>query len=304
VTSPSHGISFVLPHHNQGRYLLDCISSIRNQKLSIPHEIIVVDNGADQSEVPLILNRLRGESGVHVLEYAEKLGAQRARDIGVSTARFDYILPIDADDMLKAYRPETGSFPELAVSTLAVRPKCAFVHTGSDMFGATAGLTISSYPLSEQLVANKHHVPIGIIYRREDFLAGARYDEDILKWQDWSFVVDLLASRIHNGQGTEIAFIKGAHYLYRIHGSSQRISKGDEDELAMVAVTVQRRRDFFEKWHPNSHGETLVRSVLSAKPSKLTDLLFMASYDLHQAIAVARERGADLRSAVDDLGVP
>jgi hypothetical protein len=104
--------------------------------------------------------------------------------------------------------------------------------------------------------------------------------------------------------GTELAFIKGAHYLYRIHGSSQRISKGDEDELAMVAVTVERRRDFFEKWHPSSHGETLVRSVLSAKPSKLTDLLFMASYDLHQAIAVARERGADLRSAVDDLGVP
>jgi glycosyltransferase involved in cell wall biosynthesis len=304
LTSLSHGISFVVPHHNQGRYLLECIESIRKQRLGIPYEIIVVDDGSDISDVSLITNSLRGKLDIRVLENVGKRSAQRSRNIGVSAARFDYILPIDADDMLKAYRPEAGSYPDLAVSILAVQPECGFVHTGSDMFGAVAGLTISSYPLTEQLVAKKHHVPIGIVFRRKDFLAGARYDEEILKWQDWSFGVDLLASRIQQGEGTEIAFIKGAHYLYRIHESSQRISKGDEDELAMVAVTVRRRPEFFDKWYSSSRGVDLARSVLSEKPSKLTDLLFMASYDLCQALAVVRERRADLRSAVDELGVP
>jgi len=298
------GISLVVPHRNLADHLVECVASIHAQDLTVPYEVVVVDDASDAPDVPAALREVGSDLRVRVVAHASALGAQRARATGVRSATLDLVLPLDADDALAAPDQRWGGFPQSAYDILTRRKECAFVHTGSRMFGAVEGTTISSYPLDEQLVAHKHHVPTSIVYRRADALAGARYDPAIRKWQDWSYGVELLATRRARGLGTAIAFVPGNLHRYRIHDAPGRMSTRPEDELAMVKLTVRRRPEFFRHWHPDCAPQHLAERVLAAKPTRLEDLLHMAHHDLGAALTVVAERSAQLQSAFDGLGVP
>jgi glycosyltransferase involved in cell wall biosynthesis len=298
------GISLVVPHRNLAAYLVECVASIHAQEPEAPYEVVVVDDASDAPDVPAALRDVGRDPRVRVVAHASAMGVQLARETGVRRATFDLVLPLDADDALESPNERAGGFAQTAYDILTRRPECAFVHTGSRMFGAVEGTTISSYPLDEQLVARKHHVPTSIVYRRADALAGARYDPAVRKWQDWSFGVDLLATRRARGLGTAITFVPGNLHRYRIHEGPGRTSSQSEDELAMVELTVRRRREFFRHWHPDCAPEHLAERVLAAKPTRLEDLLRMAHHDLEGALSLVEERSAQLHSAFDGLGVP
>ena len=96
-------ISIIIPSYNQAEYLPDAIESAYNQTTP-PHEIIVIDDGSTDgsleiarqyqfSQLPLI------ESPVRVVSQANK-GLPMARNTGIMNATGDYILPLDADDLL------------------------------------------------------------------------------------------------------------------------------------------------------------------------------------------------------------
>lgn len=96
-------ISIVITSYNYAQYLPDAIESAYNQTLS-PHEIIIVDDGSTDNslqiaeqymfkELPLI------ESPVRVISQVNK-GLPSARNTGIMNATGDYILFLDADDML------------------------------------------------------------------------------------------------------------------------------------------------------------------------------------------------------------
>ena len=96
-------ISIIIPCFNQAEYLEDAIESAYNQSYP-PHEIIVVDDGSTDGsgeiaerymfkQFPLL------DSPVKVIHQVNK-GLASARNAGIAMATGDFILPLDADDML------------------------------------------------------------------------------------------------------------------------------------------------------------------------------------------------------------
>lgn len=96
-------ISIVIPAYQQAEYLEDCIESCYNQSYPV-HEIIVVNDGSTDNtreiaerymfkDFPLI------DSPVKVINQVNK-GLSAARNAGIAMATGDYVLPLDADDML------------------------------------------------------------------------------------------------------------------------------------------------------------------------------------------------------------
>lgn len=96
-------ISVIIPCYQQGQYLEQAIESAYNQTLPV-HEIIVVNDGSTDNtreiaerymfkEFPLL------DSPVKVIHQVNK-GLSSARNTGVMNATGDYILPLDADDIL------------------------------------------------------------------------------------------------------------------------------------------------------------------------------------------------------------
>lgn len=87
-------ISIVIPCFEQAQYLASAISSALEQTVKPLEVIVVIDGGKDNS-----LEIAKSFKGVKVISQVNK-GLSSARNSGIMNATGDYILPLDADDML------------------------------------------------------------------------------------------------------------------------------------------------------------------------------------------------------------
>lgn len=84
--------SVVIPVFNQQEYLSDAIESALAQ--TVPCEIIVVNDGSTDNSL-----EVAKKYGVKIIDQINK-GLSSARNAGIMSATTDYILPLDADDIL------------------------------------------------------------------------------------------------------------------------------------------------------------------------------------------------------------
>ncbi|MDD2758409.1 MAG: glycosyltransferase family A protein [Patescibacteria group bacterium] len=300
------GVSIIIPCYNAGHYLLELVISIYNQPLLHPYEIIVVDDGSDDKETILLFQHPYFDERIKFIRVGQNSGAQRARNIGLEAATFDYIFTIDADDKLNT-DPQIlkgGTYIDRAIGILSSDDDVSFVHSQSLMFGEFSGPTISSHTITENLVMHKHHVPIGIVYRKSDARSAGFYCECIKKWQDWSFGVALLNARYKLGKKNKIIFLDVPYYLYRVHRSLSRISQVQLDEKIMTTITLKKYPEIFHKYYSGMSDGEIVNHVLRNKPSKLTDLLYVASDNLPRALEMAERRHFVGRGLGEPAGIP
>jgi glycosyltransferase involved in cell wall biosynthesis len=87
-------VSVVVPAHNAGAYLAECLGSALAQEGPFETEVIVVDDGStdDTAAVARALPRVR------YLHQAQR-GPSAARNAGIAAARGDYVALLDADDV-------------------------------------------------------------------------------------------------------------------------------------------------------------------------------------------------------------
>ena len=85
-----HNISAVIIARNEEQYIKQCIESI----LPITGDIIVVDSGSTDQTIQIAL-----DAGAQVIE-SPWLGYGATKNLGSSKAKFDWILSIDADEVL------------------------------------------------------------------------------------------------------------------------------------------------------------------------------------------------------------
>lgn len=91
-------ISVVIPLYNQEKNIGRTINSIKNQKMKSIEIIIVNDNSLDNSLL-VIQNYQKKDRRIKILNNKSNMGILYSRCIGTLSARGEYILPLDNDDM-------------------------------------------------------------------------------------------------------------------------------------------------------------------------------------------------------------
>jgi len=92
-------ISVIIPVYNSARYFQECLRSVLGQSLC-DIEIIIVDDGSTDSEIPQILDDFaKKDLRIRVI-YKKNEGVSAARNDGLSIAKGDYVLFVDSDDFL------------------------------------------------------------------------------------------------------------------------------------------------------------------------------------------------------------
>lgn len=89
-------ISIIIPSYNQKEYLDEAIDSAVKQ--TVKCEVIVIDDGSTDGSLDIA--KTYEIAGVKVIRQVNK-GLASARNTGIMNAKGDYILPLDADDILK-----------------------------------------------------------------------------------------------------------------------------------------------------------------------------------------------------------
>lgn len=134
MTSTPCRISVIIPCYNYGRFLPDAVNSVLGQKKDgLAVEIIVVDDGSTD-DTAAVAQRL-GSSIQYI--YQENQGLSAARNTGIRAARGDYLVFLDADDLLTAgtlisHLDNFAVHPELDVSV------CLSLQTFENKDGSTA----------------------------------------------------------------------------------------------------------------------------------------------------------------------
>jgi glycosyltransferase involved in cell wall biosynthesis len=184
VKSPAL-ISIVIPSFNKGRYIQDTIRSVQAQTYG-NWEILFVDDASTDGTVAMASQMAATDQRIklHLLE--RNVGANRCRNIGIQKAQGEYLIFLDADDILAPHCLEQ----RIRVAKREHLDLCVFTM---EVFKKAPGdnghrwIPSSKDPLSDFF---RHDLPWSVmqpIWRRSFLLRMGGFDESFKRHQDVEF---------------------------------------------------------------------------------------------------------------------
>lgn len=175
-------VSVIIPCYNDGKFIHGAIKCILNQTYQ-NLEIIVVDDGSDDSNTIQILEKL--EYPNTTVYKKDNGGPASARNFGIQRCKGQYILTLDADDK---FAPE---FLEKGLQILETKPQVGMVTSylyriskNDKTKKENKGGEVSNFILQNEASAS-------LLYRYECWVDAGGYDEDIPGFEDWEFNINV-----------------------------------------------------------------------------------------------------------------
>lgn len=168
-------VSVIIPCFNDGRFLIDAIASV--ERFAPENcELILVNDGSNEKVTLEILETL-AETGYRILNQ-ENLGLSAARNAGIHQASGCYILPLDADNRLRA------GFIESAIKELESSSTTGVVYGYRQFFGLKTGTDeVGEFNLEEMLKFN--YIDACAVFRRQVWDDCKGYDQNMSPLEDW-----------------------------------------------------------------------------------------------------------------------
>lgn len=188
-------VSIIIPSYGQQEYIADAIESALAQ--TVRCEVVVVDDGSPDNSKEIAKNY-----PVKLISQINK-GLPSARNTGIMNATGEYILPLDADDILQ----ENCAEKLLSISETT---KADVVAGSFKTFGTTSELVIlQPAPTIEDFkVANR--IGYCALIRKDTLLEVGGYSPKMVwGWEDLALWIDLL----HRGKS--IVTVPDVLWLYR-----------------------------------------------------------------------------------------
>ncbi|MEF2940143.1 MAG: glycosyltransferase, partial [Oscillospiraceae bacterium] len=92
-------ISVIVPIYNTKPYLAECIESILAQKINVPIEVLLIDDGSTDGCAEICDKYAALDERVRVI-HQENQGLSAARNAGIDNAKGRYYSFVDSDDIV------------------------------------------------------------------------------------------------------------------------------------------------------------------------------------------------------------
>ncbi len=260
-------VSVLIACHDDGPFLLDALASLR----LCDHEAIEVIVADDHSTDPVtreVLDRVAA-LGITVLTSPGR-GPSAARNAAIEVAQAPYVLPLDADNLL---RP---GFLSEAVVAFAADDSLAVVHATTERFGVADGTRpMPSPPVADLLTGNQ--LDTCAVLRRDVVLEAGGWDPELIGSEDWGLWVALLEV------GAGFTTLDRVGWDYRVRPGSLDYGRRRADVLSDLCHLVETHPDVYA-----AHLPAVVRNLAAA----------LLDHDL------AAGPGAPVDRAADDGATP
>lgn len=180
-----HSISVVIPFYHAEEFFDDAYQSIK-QQTRLPNEIIVVIDGCGNKAEKF----LEKFADLTVISLPENVGPAKARNIGINTARSNYIAFLDADDKWAPNKLEQQ------MAFLAEHSQFSSCHTAVTTFHQEK--TLAEYkdkPFNltiTDLLVTSHVVPTAWLIKKSALLKVNKFDTNILCSEDHDLTIKLV----------------------------------------------------------------------------------------------------------------
>lgn len=206
-------ISVIITCYNYGHFLAEAIESALNQTIK-DLEIIVVNDGSADNTTEI------ARCYPVVLIDQDNQGLPTARNIGISKSKGIYVLPLDADDKLRA------QYLEKTVPILDRHSDVAVVYTHRRHFGDLDTIK-KSEDFDLEKLKQKCFINYCALIRKQVWKECGGYNPN-MKWgyEDWDLWLSIAE------RGWEFKLMAEPLLFYRKHGHSLRdLAQDHHDEL-------------------------------------------------------------------------
>ncbi len=200
-------ITVVIPCYNYAHFLKECIESVLNQSHK-PDEIIVVDDGSQDDPEAVLLKQFYPyyDLAGGIIKYIKQDngGLSSARNTGISAATSQYIMCLDADDMLRK---------DAIKEHMAIVDEKSIAQCGLMYFG-TQNATFRPTGANLESLLHTNSVYCNSVFPKKAWEEAGGYDESPtmrLGLEDWLFWIECAV------QGYEVKTSDYIALLYRRH---------------------------------------------------------------------------------------
>jgi hypothetical protein len=234
-------VSVIVPYYRLPELVERTLDSVAAQTYG-RIETIVVNDGALRPEDQEVLARVAQRPGTVVVTQTNA-GLGAARNFGISQARGELLLPLDADDLIA---PE---FVARLVTVLQRRPELAYAGTWvqyMDEDEQDFGGDIEGYmPMGNWSTAMRHNNVAGVctcLFRRSVFDRGLDYDDEMTSYEDW------LLFREMQDAGLLGAIVPERLFRYRVRTQSMTRQIARPSLERLMGDFEARRRERAWRW--------------------------------------------------------
>jgi len=214
-------VSVIITNYNYARFLNEAIASALGQ--TYPNiEVIVVDDGSTDESV-LVAKK----HPVRVIEQPNS-GVARARNRGAAEARGEYIVFLDADDVLQP------TFVEHCFRALR-DSRAAYAYTAVEKFGLQSGL-LHTKPFVGRELFDGNFVPVTTLLEKRVFLDAGGFDATWSAHEDHELWARLFV------RGQSGVYVDEPLLRYRFHGSSRNTLTDAQRDALHVRLLLQYPR--------------------------------------------------------------
>lgn len=224
-------VSVVVPVYNMESFLPETLDSILAS--DYPNfEVVVVDDGSKDASYRVACDYAKKDRRVRAYTQPNG-GACAARNQAVRLAGGEFILPVDADNLIES------TLIADSVKEIVKDPSVKVVAPRADFFGERTGeWKLPSFSL--HLLARKNIMDTCALYRKKEWERVGGYCENIIAREDWEFWIAVLKD------GGKVVRLPEIGLHYRIRNVSKRVT--DRSLKRHVVETLNARHpEFFER---------------------------------------------------------
>jgi glycosyltransferase involved in cell wall biosynthesis len=268
VSDASPLVSVVIPCYNYGRFLGEAIESALTQSHR-PLEVIVVDDGSNDDSA-----YVAARYPVRLLRQSHQ-GVCRAVNAGVKEANGEFIVRLDADDILSpTYVAET-------LSALERAPDASFAYTDGRFFG-TINRPYRLQRFDADTLAETNYVPSLALVRTSAFVAMGGFNPEMgqLRCEDWDLWLTFAE------YGLRGIYVPRTLWFYRRHARHSRNSwdflspAGILREARLVARLQERHQCLFAPTALARRLRSLPGRIANGQASVRHGLLLLGFYSV------------------------
>jgi glycosyltransferase involved in cell wall biosynthesis len=265
-------VSIVIPCFNSEKYLLETINCVISQTFVDWECILINDESVDNTES--IILKVIGVDNRFKYIYQKNTGVCIARNNAIKAATGDYILCLDADDLI------SDNFLQETVKILDSNPNIKVATSIVKFFGRSKGiLNVISYDISVLLASNQ--LVVTSLFRRTDFDRVGGFNVNMKDgFEDWDFWISILKN------GGIVERSSKAFFYYRLQMSSRNNQISLEKERKLRYQLWENHKELFSLYFvdPTKYNEYIryanspeykIGSMILSPLRKLKSFLFI-----------------------------
>ena len=239
-------VSVIVPHYNLAEFLPETLTSIERQTYTNIETIVIDDGSTDPESIKLIESLSR--PNLRIVRQ-KNTGLSGARNTGIREAKGEFILPVDADDLI------SPTFVEKAVRVMQREPELAYVKALVGYFRQSPSRRFGGWvPLGLHRDLLPIHNCAGCcmaLFRAQAVRDAGCYSTELTSYEDWDLYCSLAGLGLHG------AVIPDFMLHYRIRPDSMLRTEVEKRRQRLHARVLERHPNL-----PRDHSRVL-RTMLS-----------------------------------------